>query len=82
MLTIHPSLERRFHWITKFSAWVKSQVWTFLQNNVYVCILQDEDLDISPIEIDEALIIEDEDISNDEDEEHEVSAQTSSYDWK
>lgn len=33
---------------------------------------EDDDLDISPIEIDEALVIEDDDISNDEDEEHEV----------
>jgi len=33
--------------------------------------LQDEDLDISPVEIDEALVIEDDDISDDEDDDHE-----------
>ncbi|QCE16910.1 E3 ubiquitin-protein ligase TRIP12 [Vigna unguiculata] len=32
---------------------------------------EDEELDISPVEIDEALVIEDDDISDDEDEDHE-----------
>ncbi|XP_061342076.1 E3 ubiquitin-protein ligase UPL3 [Gastrolobium bilobum] len=32
---------------------------------------EDEDLDISPVEIDEALVIEDDDISDDEDDDHE-----------
>lgn len=32
---------------------------------------QDEELDISPVEIDEALVIEDDDISDDEDDEHD-----------
>jgi len=32
---------------------------------------QDEDLDISPVEIDEALVIEDDDISDDEDDDNE-----------
>ncbi|PON57795.1 Coatomer beta subunit [Parasponia andersonii] len=32
---------------------------------------EDEDLDISPVEIDEALVIEDDDISDDEDDDHD-----------
>jgi hypothetical protein len=79
MLTIHPLLRKE---VLVNNPWVKSCVWTFLQNNGYFCFLQDDDLDISPIEIDEALIIEDDDISNDEDEEHEVHAETSSFELK
>jgi E3 ubiquitin-protein ligase TRIP12 len=33
--------------------------------------LKDEELDISPVEIDDALVIEDDDISDDEDDDHE-----------
>lgn len=33
--------------------------------------MQDEELDISPVEIDDALVIEDDDISDDEDDDHE-----------
>lgn len=33
--------------------------------------LQDEELDISPVEIDDALVIEDDDISDDDDDEHD-----------
>lgn len=34
-------------------------------------ILQDEELDISPVELDEALVIEEDDISDDEDDDHD-----------
>jgi hypothetical protein len=34
-------------------------------------LMQDEELDISPVEIDDALVIEDDDISDDEDDDHE-----------
>lgn len=33
--------------------------------------LQDEELDISPVEIDDALVIEDDDISDEDDDEHD-----------
>lgn len=35
---------------------------------LFLCTLQDDELDISPVEIDEALMIDDDDISDDDDD--------------
>lgn len=36
-----------------------------------MCTLQDDELDISPVEIDEGLVIEDDEISDDDDDDDE-----------
>lgn len=36
-----------------------------------MCTLQDDELDISPVEIDEGLVIEDDEISDDDDDEND-----------
>lgn len=39
---------------------------------LFECFLQDEELDLSPVQIDDALLIEDDDISDDDDDHDDV----------
>lgn len=44
----------------------------FLDLDISLSAMQDDDLDISPVELDEALVIEDDDISEDDDDHDDV----------
>ncbi|RVW38630.1 E3 ubiquitin-protein ligase UPL3 [Vitis vinifera] len=49
----------------------KAIVIVLLHYQLVIAIVYDEELDISPVEIDDALVIEDDDISDDEDDDHD-----------
>lgn len=61
---------KKISYFLLFSPHVSSE-YKFCFINTLNHILQDEELDISPVELDEALVIEEDDMSDDDDDDHD-----------